>query len=134
MTAPKMINTLAVTLFLFIFSTGVVAGTYVCYSEAREASGPAVRFKINPTKSETRHILGVTLASGERRVKRGDGRISPERIGLDFVERGWLTGYVLASSKKNSEILTGEAKMSEIMGGRTYPIRCAAFDSEHLLR
>lgn len=127
------------SLLFSIFAFAEVPVT--CLSDEKMGEASLLRFKINNKVSYTDfndhtwklHLVGVTPASGPKKIVYGSGDVTSGSIALTFVKDDFVLGSVLAKFDPKKGYYVGTASISIVNHNEDLSVKCIRSDKLHLI-
>ena len=124
------LKTTLISLFLLSLSLNSYAFPIRCFSVEEAGGEPLFQFKLstgNQLKKASRRssefVIGLTDNEGKKKIIHFDSKVSANEIRANFVDKGWLNGYLLVERDLETDTFTGIFKHSEI-SNKDYLIEC----------
>lgn len=124
-----------------LISLAAQAVPFTCISDEKMGEANLLRFKIGEKVSYTAHddkiwklhLIGITPASGNRKIVYGSGNVGSDRITLTFVKDDFVLGSVNVQLNKKKGYFTGTASIDIVNNNEVLPVKCISTDKVHLI-
>lgn len=122
-------------------SLSAYAVPLTCVSDEKMGEASLLRFKINGKVGYKAydgqiwklHMIGVTTATGERKIVYGSGNVGTDRISLTFVKDDFVLGSVSVQLDKKKGYFAGTASIDMVDNNQALPVKCISSDKAQLI-